>query len=310
VKVGILGSGLGLYGYLPAIVRQGAHVVMPKRYRERLQNRDDVRCFGNNILWASDEREMLEISQALVVALRPMDQVEWVKRGIEAGRIDRYLLEKPVAPDPRQGRDLLNKLSRSGCGVRIGFIFRNTPWAEQLRAWLGTAGADGKLTVDWRFRAHHYANGLDIWKRRPSQGGGVVNFYGIHLIALLAELGYRRVLESYVECRENDDAHVWRASFGGERLPACHVGVYCDADETTYSLQGDTTSSKERLAIALSDPFDGVAAGGRLDRRVDILSDLCRSFLECEPRVLDYYFASVELWAEVEDRTNIVLKKK
>jgi len=41
-----------------------------------------------------------------------------------------------------------------------------------------------------QLKADHFKNNKDNWKRDHKQGGGPLRFYGIHLIAVLAELGY------------------------------------------------------------------------------------------------------------------------
>ena len=52
----ILGSGFGLYGYLPALV-EGCEqpVVLPERYRARFDERSELARFAINVQWEDDE---------------------------------------------------------------------------------------------------------------------------------------------------------------------------------------------------------------------------------------------------------------
>ena len=134
---------------------------------------------------------------------------------LERSAVQRFLLEKPLGPDPASALALFDALEQAGRAMRLGFIFTYAPWVDSLRDWIAEADEDAQLVIDWRFRAHHYATGLDTWKRRTSAGGGALRFYGIHLIALMAELGYASLSSSRVWSRHDDETEAWEASFAG-----------------------------------------------------------------------------------------------
>ena len=298
MTVGILGSGFGLYGYLPALVGLGHGVRMPARARERLLGRAELRHLFASVEWVEDDEHVLEGCEALVIARRPSDQVRWARRVVATPGIRCVLLEKPVAEDPATARSLLLELEAAGKTVGIGFTFRYTAWARALKASLREVGSEGSLAVDWRFRAHHYAANGETWKRRPSQGGGSVRFYGIHLIALLAELGYGRAKWSRVEGEGGDDARCWEALLTGPAVPPCRLLVNSDDGERLFRVEASGPSSPFRIALA--DPFDDVPVNGMLDRRVDVLSQLCRDVLGDAAVSAPWYRRSTELWSEVE----------
>ncbi|MGX1305314.1 putative dehydrogenase [Amorphus suaedae] len=304
MKVGILGSGFGLYGYLPAVAGLADTVVLPRRYQATLEAREDVGRFAKDVDWARDDEEVLGRCDALIVGRRPADQVELVRRALSTyPAIDRFLLEKPLAPDPRQARQLLVDLREAGKHTRVGFTFRYTPWAERVRGWLSAADPAKPLSIDWRFNAHHYRTQLETWKRRPSQGGGVVRFYAIHLIALLAELGYRDVEWSTIRSSEEDDDERWQARLRGPGLPPCGLTVDSKAAETRFSVMAESKPGSAAFAVSLGDPFDEAPASA-LDRRVDVLTGLCREFAQAAPPKLpDWYTRSVDLWAAIEATT-------
>lgn len=306
MSVGILGSGFGIYGYLPALVKLGKPVVMPVRYREKLLGRPDSRLFDAGIRWVEDEAELLRVAESVIITQRPEDQVLWVKRALHEPRISRLVLEKPLAPTPDMAEDLIGTLLSSGRSFRIGFTFRYTEWATAVRIWLAHADAGATLSCRWRFRAHHYAAGLENWKRRPSQGGGALRFYGIHLIALAAELGYDTIDGSRVEANAEDEARIWRATITGPNRPNWHIIVDSNAPEPLFAVDGSGPASAQALEIALRDPFDDLPSLPGLDRRVGMLSQLCNSLFSDGQTHLPWYRASVDLWKVIENETEVV----
>ena len=299
MTVGILGSGFGLYGYLPALVRMGEHVVMPERYRGKLRGRADVASLESSVDWLADEEAVMAQSLALVVSRRPTDQVRDVRAALERSAIQRFLLEKPLGPDPASALALFDALDQAGRAMRLGFIFTYAPWVGSLRGWIAEADEDAQLVIDWRFRAHHYATGLDTWKRRTSAGGGALRFYGIHLVALMAELGYAGVSSSRVWSRQDDETEAWEASFTGRGRPTCRIRVDSNADDTAFEVAG--AGGKAKLSAMLRDPFDQLPAHDAYDRRTDALTRLCRSLLGgVATSPPSWYRASLALWAMSE----------
>ena len=54
--VGIVGSGFGLYGYLPALVEVGKmNVILPGRYKDKFLARSELKIYADYIHWVSDD---------------------------------------------------------------------------------------------------------------------------------------------------------------------------------------------------------------------------------------------------------------
>ena len=297
MTVGVLGSGFGLYGYVPALIELGEHVVLPLRYRGELCARQDVCRLEHQIEWAADDATVIARSSSLVIVRRPVDQAEIVFRALNEKMADSFLLEKPLAPTPLEAEALLRRLKAEEKRVRIGYTFRFASWASDLKRSV-SEGSHGELRIVWLFRAHHYANQIETWKRRPSQGGGALRFFGIHLIALLSELGYSKVLHSRTHGRGDDDAVDWSAGFSGTGLPPCFVLVDTDRSEPTFDISRDSRTGS--FALHLRDPFDSVPVNGMFDRRVELLTHLCRSLLYDPDSCPLYYASSIQLWRDVE----------
>jgi predicted dehydrogenase len=299
----ILGSGFGLYGYLPALVAEGERVSLPQRYRARLMSRAELAHYDEVVQWFRDEREALAHADAAVIALRPSDQVDWIARCLAGDGVRRLLLEKPLAPSPGSAATVLADLICAGVPFRIGYTFRYTAWASSLREFVA-ARPSGRLTVEWRFLAHHYRHDLHNWKRFTSQGGGAVRFYGIQLIAFLAEVGYAEVVDSLVAGRDPDDAECWRAVFSGAGLPRCEVVVDARSSQNSFAIRHAADDGSGTPLFAGDDPFSSpdVGAGEGIDRRVPILAAHIRSLAHDGDRYVVLCQAINRLWQDVEDR--------
>ena len=301
MTIGILGSGFGLYGYLPALVDGcGQEVLLPERYRHFLSGRTDVAHLADRIRWCPDETAVLDAADALVVARRPADQDALVNACLERSSIKRLLLEKPLAPRPELSTSLIQRIPASGRALRIGYTFRYAAWAKGLLVAREKGGLHEPVELVWHFQAHHVRTGAPTWKRQVSMGGGAIRFFGIHLIALLAELGYSGVAMSEVSSDRPDEADWWRATFTGPALPAFQIEVITDTLAACFSVRCGEN------AIRLPDPFADAPIAGEFDRRVAGLTELCLEFLHGQANLLPWYMPSVQLWSEVERVTKQV----
>jgi predicted dehydrogenase len=300
VKFAIFGSGFGLYGYLPALVIGcNQTVYLPERYRVRLEERKDVGCFADLVKWNFDEKAILDVVDAVIVSQRPIDQVHRISECIDRSNIRALLLEKPLAPSPEASSRALDQLEMSGKRYRIGYNFRFMPWAADLKSHLRTTATTGYLSIDWQFRAHHYELDISTWKRFVSAGGGALRFFGIHLIALLAEMGFDAVTRSSTSASNPDECETWSAVFIGPDLPECRVSVQSNTDKRHFSIDRIGRSGTEHL-VDLSDPFEGNSDAPGFDRRVGILTELSKDLIHGEPLSYPWYRQSVRLWDVTE----------
>ena len=199
--LGILGSGFGLYGYLPAVVGLGlTPVLLPERYRIKFLARDELKTLETHIHWIDSDQALLESVTTLIVAKRPADQCAELPNYVACSQIKKIVLEKPLATNPTAALEMLDRVKASGKQCCAGFTFRFTSWAAPLQYRLVNSSNSSKEVwqLKWHFMAHHYSNNLPNWKRQNVQGGGALRFFGIHVIALLAEWGYSHVDSSEV----------------------------------------------------------------------------------------------------------------
>ena len=301
----VLGSGFGLYGYLPALLESGHDVALPVRYRSAVSGRPELARYVREVVWCSDVDEALGASSGVAVALRPQDQALWVPRLTQVRSIGQLILEKPIAPTPESAASLLAEVENAAKRYRVGYTFRFTPWAARLTSAL--AEKTERISFVWNFMAHHYRTDVVNWKRLTSTGGGAVRFYGIHVIALLAELGYDDVSASTVAGATDDEIQRWQATFTGPDL--CPFTLSIDSREANASFS--ITAYTGRVAAPLArqpDPFSSSDSGeveGQ-DARVGVLRQLCDSFSAGDDGHAERQRAIVALWKVVETKSRRV----
>jgi hypothetical protein len=192
----------------------------------------------------------------------------------------------------------------------VGFIFRYLPWAIALRHNLLNSLIMKKEVwrMKWCFMAHHYKNELFGWKREHDQGGGVIRFYGIHVIALLAEWGYEQVgLSEVVLDPKDGNFYKWRAIFKGPDLADFEVEIDTRSEDTYLILQNNKSEKPFYLS---KDPFGGVLSEEshlNIDPRGDYLKNVLTdniSQTEIWPTRLSN---SIKLWDLVEGSTKNLL---
>lgn len=296
MNVAILGSGFGLYGYLPALQALPCRVVLPERYRAAVEGRAELSGFADGIDWVTDENAAIDRAEALVVARRPADQSDLIAGILHRKGIKRLLLEKPLAQNPTLAAQLQGQIESSGKILRMGYTFGFTDWGQDLTA--RSAALSGDIRIKWTFRARHYAANRLNWKRFSAEGGGALRFYGIQLISLLADLGFHRALASSTTSAQPDEAAAWRATLLNENGARCDLELDSNCAQAEFSVHAPALS----FALSLPDPF-GKPLNGAQDRRVPLLSSLCREMLTNEQTLPPSYRKTIALWQAIEDVT-------
>ncbi len=305
-RAAILGSGFGLYGYLPAMIESGVDcVVLPERYKEKFSTRMELAHLASVIEWVTDEREALARVDCVAMALRPDLQAQWILFCLEQPGIERILLEKPLAPAPDHACSLFQNLMDSGKIFRIGYLFRSTVWGRKLLQSFQDPPPEirsGKIYISWSFLAHHYRTLIPTWKRDQSLGGGALRFYGIHLIALLAELGYKNVSCSRTSGSASGDIAQWSASFSGTGLPDCEIRVDSHATHAQFTIEHEVNHTTTTL-VNLTEPFEVEVLPllpNKRDQRIPLLSMLCQSLWKESSSTYATYRDTLDLWGTVE----------
>lgn len=294
MKVAILGSGFGLYGYLPALQSLSCEILLPERYRAVVEGREELSSFADGITWVANEDAAVDLAEAVVVARRPVDQAELIGELLRKPNLKRLLLEKPLAQNPRAAFELQDRIGQSGKIIRMGYVFGSTRWGRDL---IRAAPLSGDVSIRWQFRAHHYATDQANWKRFDTEGGGALRFYGIQLINLLATAGFDAVVSSSIASARPNEAESWRATIANRAGASCSVMVDSNATQTAFAVE----APQHGFSAASGDPFGEATSVG--DRRVGVLTSLCREFLTTQQTSLPSDRSTIALWQAIEDVT-------
>lgn len=294
----IFGSGFGLYGYLPAIIDGIKEpVCLPRKYLKAIRGRTDLSYLEKKILWVKDEIEAIQCSDKAVIAVNPVRQFEVVLQCLSIGFNGHFFLEKPVAQTPQESKRLLSLLDLHEVTYSVGYSFL---YVNSLLQAVSDSKRKSPIYVNWQFMAHHFAYNVDNWKRRELEGGGVLRFYGIHIIALLVQAGYSSVENTYLQGADSKEPWQWNAQFSHINLPNCLVSINSRSQSQEFTVK-DTDDCK--LLIA-SDPFDtDVDTSINYDRRfatlVRFLSDL-----DDFQNKKSLYRRINKMWLDIETKTN------
>jgi len=289
----IVGSGFGLYGYLPALIALSEEVVLPRAFVKKIRARPELVWTLPRIRWVVDGDAALNKADSVIIATPPKIQEEVIEHCIALPHIEQFVLEKPLAINPTRASSLLAKLDEAHKRYVINYTMMYLGWQDTIEWPRNTSTS---VDVTWTFMAHHFASGLHNWKRVHDEGGGVLRFYGIHLIAMLSHYGYNKVRSSRLEGSTINEPERWIAIFSGLELPECHVRVDSHSPNNLFEISSATSGH----LLSLHDPFKQEPKEGGLDRRVSALMRLLRVASADVLQLKDMYIQTNKLWEQAE----------
>ena len=303
---GVIGSGFGLYGHLPAIAQSGPEpVLLPERYLSTFKKRSELAAFEKQVRWVKDEQALLQEADSITISTWPQGQQVLINDCLIQAHIKYLVLEKPIAVSPALSKDLMEALMRSGKTFRINYTFLDVPWYHKLNALAGSSNVKS-IHVSWNFMAHHYKHNLSTWKRINTLGGGAIRFYGIHFIAVLCALNFNKVSASVTDCFDNEDCFKWAATFSNASHTPFTVSVDSHAQSQEFTIRVLYTGKEqtdEEMTISMQDPFsDAPPSSLSLDPRVEGLKGMYASLNDEMQNASLYntYSAVNTLWADIE----------
>ena len=261
MKIGILGSGYGLYGYAAAANDNDMQVIVKEEYRAKILERDEIKELFNKISFKESNSKVIAASDILVFALPPHLQVEYIFKYDLRGK--RIFLEKPLAPNLRERELVLQHLSAQEIEFSVGYLFPFTEWGIDL-AFDSSSDGIRDLKINWKIPRPE-----SNWKMNSENGGGIVNYYLIHILKLLVDLNYDRI-DLEFDLQEN---------YG--RLSS--EQFYIELNLTEDKLQNFEVSwaKGEKLkSFQLATPFGEQNVPGSADVRVPFLSTYLASSID------------------------------
>jgi predicted dehydrogenase len=300
----IVGSGFGLYGYIPAIAGNlECTVILPESARVKFAARPELAPFSPSIRWAPSIDSALQQASVAVIAVPPQEQAAIAFECIRHAGIGAIVLEKPVASSPGLAREVLESIIGAGRRCRVGYTLLQTDFAEALLA-EDASSVDVPLNIEWTFMAHHFANDIDTWKSSHAQGGGALRFYGIHLVAFLALLGYREATHSTLVGEKPGEPERWLATMKGPGKANASVVLDCRSTLKAFRIARERNGNQEYV-VDLEDPYWPIAQADGTDRRVDYISRLLETLDEPDLLHHEHLIETQRLWERIEAATQI-----
>jgi len=178
-KVGILGGGFGLYGYMPAALQSNHSTLVLSKYKEMITVHPVLKNFIHQLQFIDSELELLNASDLLVFARTPEMQFDFIRNLSDLSKV--YLFEKPLAQDIHSHKMALNHLEKFKFKYSVNYAFMRTDWYKKL-IWLSSTNSL-KILINWEIRKP-----LVQWKVESNRGGGLFHYYGIHFAPMFKQL--------------------------------------------------------------------------------------------------------------------------
>ena len=181
LKVGIIGSGFGLYGLLPAFKSLKNCKVVSICGKKTGRLTTYCKKIGLNKIY-TDWKLMLKKEQLdiLALAVTPNAQYEIAKFAIKAGI--NIFAEKPLAANYAQAKELLKLAESKKIKHTIDFLYPEIEQWKKVKSLIDSK-ALGKLKyllINWDFPTPGIKNKRPSWKSDIKMGGGALSYYFSH----------------------------------------------------------------------------------------------------------------------------------
>jgi len=304
---GIFGGGFGLYGYLPAIARQNnVKVLILEKHFYILESRPELRQYATIVRTVKSRDEIFLRADSLIFSVPPQIQEKLLGQAALMKRYRFIVLEKPLATTPVAAMALLKSSIKIASSVRVGYSFLYSSWGktiQQSHLFL----SDGDFKISWKFLAHHFRGQESSWKSDHKSGGGVLRFYGIHLIAFFQSLNKTAIVNSRLFCNKHGQPFRWQAKF------KIHNGARITVDLNSRS-QVDSFGIRSLhdgydFEVQGTNPFSGEGPQNNEDSRIPVIEKLLATFGSHNGEFYRFYDGVNQLWSEVERITEWVPNK-
>lgn len=304
LRIGIVGSGFGSYGLLPAFRSVKGCEVVALCGRKREQLMQYCKKIGFTNLYG-DWRTMLEKEKldAVALAVTPEAQYEIAKAAIAKGL--HIFAEKPLSATLAQAKELVKLAEKKKIVHGIDFQFPEIAEWKKTKAMLesGKLGKLLHLAINWDFLSYGIRHKQPSWKTDTGSGGGALAFYFSHGLHALEHFGgtIERLQCLFTHSKENIDFGETGAdlllSFNNGVTAAAHVccnsrGLtrhqlifYCEKGVIVlengkgivdgFTVTVHTIDGVKQIAVMKDKGRNGE------DERVKIVQKLARRFVDC-----------------------------
>ena len=275
--IGILGSGFGLYGYLPAICQHypNSKVLLKKSAKNKAYLRPELKKYLNRITWIEDTKEIIQKVELLVVSYPPFEVKKLSKLIVDSKTIKRVIIEKPVCESPEKSIQFINQIENSGKKIISSFLFVYTDWINLMKS------GENNKSIDWEIVN---INSKDSWKWNYKLGGGVLRFYGIHIIAVCA------LFNCKIQELSSNNSNNFQAVFANNNF------IFNTHISYTENKPSFTLNDNFKYLSPFGTPSENILEDYRVPYLVKLLEDLDGNYIFLNKLLKD----TISLWREIE----------
>ena len=279
----IFGSGFGIYGYLPALIKLKKRVYLLRKYKKNILKKKTLIKYIRNINFIN--KINYNNIDAIIFAKRPKDQFNFVKK------IKKKLflyLEKPLAENPKKSLKLIEIIKKKKLRFSLGYLFFFTIWFKKIFF------LKKETYITWNFKSKTFFS--NNWKGINSKGGGIISFYGIHFISIFSYLNYRCIFSSIIKSNEKKETE-WNAVFKKNKLKI-------NLKINIKSKENFIIKTNERLIYKSDTPFGKISINSnKEDFRIKFLKKYLKNLSLLTQKE---HIRTIKLWEDVMKITTFV----
>jgi len=183
----IIGSGFGIYGYLPAVYKNSKKIFLNIKYKKKIEKRIELTRYLKRVTWYFDIKDINNKIDYVIIAQNPKKQFLIVKKILRFLKPKHLFLEKPICHTPNKSLNFVEFLHKNKIKFSVGYLFAYLNWYRYIKKNLTY---NQKFEITWRIRLNKKNN---LWKSNHKEGGGLVRFYSIHLFRLFHDLDLTKI---------------------------------------------------------------------------------------------------------------------
>ena len=178
-KVGILGGGFGLYGYLPAFANLEYEIFTLSKYENFMKRRSDINKYIKDINFLN-EKDLFSKVDYISIARNPESQYKFLVN-YKNYEFNHIYIEKPIAHNTIAYKKCIENLEIQKTNFSVFYSLTYMDWYRNIIEEI-KEGADQNFKIEWKIK-----QSVSTWKQDVSKGGGLLNFYGIHFFKMFID---------------------------------------------------------------------------------------------------------------------------
>ncbi len=287
----LLGKGFALKVYLPALLAINCKkIILPKSAKYRIV--DDT--INQQIKWINDEEIVNHKFNKIIIAEPPEKQYKLIYEMSLWRNSKNLILEKPIADNHKKAKYLIDLLNKNKSRYSINYSFRYTKWFDSIYRYIHNNNDKGDIDLIWKFRGRHQNKEKPSWKTNHSRGGGVINYYGIHLIAIFSDIGYSEVNRLNIFEQPKNKLNSLSSEFSSkDKLPKLNLYIDSCSNENIFCWQ-----QQEQNILKINSPFSMESSeyngDNRIPSTIKFLQEEYNEILNCKNKNV------IDLWTKVE----------